>query len=221
MIVLTQRQAQESGEQYLALNPTPLTGLANQAAPTTFDKTKGFITIKNRDVLGVGKSIFPDYVKLIVTAAGTGGTFPRMVWTLDIDTPNTKFTSGGTLLAGGSGPTPGAVAPNGRNGGVGIAEIHCGALVTIPGPAERVIAQHIYRTTIPVVGDEYATVFGGGEKASQQGVLNGTNPVSVVKYAPRVEIPPQWVLTGYLILPSQSAASSYEPEIAYHEAFGQ
>jgi len=220
VLIPSRNRCREGGEYYVAMNPTLLTGLANQAAPVAFDATKGFLTCRNGDQTG-GKSIVPDFLKLICTAPGTAGTFPRVIVSLDDDAGNTKWTSGGTLLAGTGSPTPGALSPNGRQGASGIATVHAGALVTVAGPAERRVANAIFRTTIPVIGDEYTLLFGTDAPEPSSPTLNGTNPISVVKHAPAVEIAPKQVMTVYLILPSQSAASSWEPQLGYWEIQGQ
>lgn len=209
IFVPSRRQLREGGEYYVASNPTPGTGLATVAAPTAFDETKAFVTVRNEDALTTGKSIIPDYLKLICTAAGTAGASTHLTVGLDSDEPNTKWTSGGTLLS--------PKAASGRNGSGGIAEIHAGALVTVAGPDIRQVSNSIFRTVIPVVGDEYLLVFGADAALVPSAVMNGTVPTKVVEQAPAVEIPPHWVLSFYLWLPSQSAASSWEVELGYWE----
>jgi hypothetical protein len=197
-----------SGRAFVATNPTPGTGLANQAAPTSFDETKYFMTVKNTDQTG-GVDIVPDYIKLICTAAGTGGASTHLTVTIDTDVANTRWTSGGSVL------TP--VATNGKRGDAGVASIHAGALVTVAGPAKRIVSNSILRTVIPVVGDTYILSFGDPTINAGATPLNGTNPALVVLEAPAVVVPPQWALCFALWLPSQSVASSWEVEFGWFE----
>lgn len=193
---------------FVATNPTPGTGLATIAAPTSFDETKYFGVIRNRDDLNTGKDIIPDYLKLICTAAGTNGVSTHLTMTIDNDASNTRYTSGGSALT----PT----SPNGRVGPSSIADIHFGALVTVAGPAKRIVSNSIFRNVIPVVGDEYLLVF-GESNPGQNPTINGTNPGKFVECAPGVRVPPNWALCAGLWLPSQSAASSWEVEFGYWE----
>jgi hypothetical protein len=215
-VVPSRTRCRLEGTKYVVTNPTPGTGLATIAALVAYDQTKAFLTLRNTDVLAGGKSIVPDYLKLINTAAGTAGASTHLTVTLDTDEPNTKWTSGGSILAG-VGGAPGARAVSGREGGVGIAEVHAGALVSVAGPASRIVSNSIFRTVIPVVGDEYVLVFGVDEKDISNPTLNGAVPGKFLEFAPEVEIPPHWVMACHLWLPSQSAASSWEVELAYWE----
>jgi hypothetical protein len=193
---------------YVATNPTPGTGLATIAAPTAFDETKYFGILRNRDDLNTGKMIVPDYLKLINTAAGTGGASTHLTVTIDNDASNTRYTSGGSQL------TP--VPANGRIGRTSIADVRFGALVTVAGPSKRIVSNSIFRTVIPVVGDEYTLVFGESNQG-QNPTINGTTPGKFVEVAPGIMVPPNWAACFSLWLPSQSGASSWEVELGYWE----
>jgi hypothetical protein len=168
---------------FVVTNPTPGTGLANQAAPTSFDETKYFGVVRNKDDVVTGKMIVPDYLKLICTAAGTGGASTHLTVALDNDASNTRYTSGGSAL------TP--VATNGRVGSPSIADVHFGALVTVAGPGKRIVSNSIFRNVIPVVGDTYTLVF-GDSNPGQNPTVNGTNPGDFVEVAPGIMVPPSW-----------------------------
>lgn len=198
----------EIGTYFVACNPTPGTGLATIAAPTAYDETKAFLLLRNREQLGSGMSIYPDYVKLINSAPGTAGASVQFTAVLDSDLPNTKWTSGGSELVSNS--------PYGPVGNNGSGQVRAGALVTIAGPKPRIISNTTFRTAIPVIGDTYVLNF--GQTPAAPGLVSAASKVLIVEQAPAVEIPGQWVLGGYLWLPSQSAASSWQVEVGYWEA---
>lgn len=194
----------EEGSYFVALNPTPATGIAGHAAPTTFDNTKPFILIRNNDQVG-GKRIYLDYIKLPITAVGAGGTLNYATHALDT---GAGYTSGGSVLS--------AVSPNGEFGGGSVAQVYAGAVVATASGSQRVVAHQRMRTPVSVVGDIQLFDFGGICQASGM-ALEGTTELERIVKCPPVIIPPQGWYKLVLWRPSQSGANSYEIEIAWTE----
>lgn len=194
----------DEGSYFVALNATPGTGVAGHAAPTTFDNTKPFVLIKNGNVAG-GKSLYLDYIKLVLTVAGAGGTLNYATHVLDA---GAGYTSGGTAQS--------PVNPNGGLNPSTQATIYTGAVVATAGGSQRVVAHQRVRTPISVVGDVTLYDF-GGTVIPTGGVLEGTTESERVIVCPPIMIPPQGWYKLVLWRGSQSGANSYENEIAYWE----
>jgi hypothetical protein len=195
------------GSYFVASSPTPGTGIASLAAPTAFDDTKPFILINNAHE---SKTLTLDYIKLTCTAPGTAGT--ALHYGSKIDGVNaTRYTSGGSTL------TPKNV--NMGSSQQSSAVIYCGAIVAAAvSSAARLLGHSVLRPVIPVIGDTVLFAFGsdlGGGLASL--AVAGTAICNVVvPHTPVLLAPTQWYAL-HLWLPSQSAACSFETEIAFVE----
>lgn len=185
----------------------PGTGLATIAAPTTFVDTAPFILLKNNNAVpssGVGTRIILDYIKLKTTAAGTAGTSIRWLSALDAANP-LRYTSGGTILV------PSNV--NQDDGNVSGATIYAGPIVATArnGGARAPFGNILLKNAIGAAGDSWLIRFASPDG---QNTLPGT--VGMETHPP-VVIGPQQIYTGHLVIPAQSAASSYEIEVGYIE----
>jgi hypothetical protein len=195
----------DEGSYFVALNPTPGTGIAGHAAPTTFDNTKPFILIKNVDAFG-GKRMYLDYIKLVVTAAGTAGNTNFATHQLD---GGAGYTSGGSQLT--------TVSPNIDMAPSSIALIYAGAAVATAGTSPRTIASQNVRTVIPVVGDTYVFTFANQLPAFVGLPIEGTLICERAIHVPPVVIGPNEWYKLVLWRASQSAAASYEVEMGWWE----
>jgi hypothetical protein len=77
-----------------------------------------------------------------------------------------------------------------------------------------VVGQRALKGAIPVVGDDYTLKFGG---VDAPGAIQISTILKSVVNVPKVVIPPGWTALVHLWLPSQSAASSYLPELGWYE----
>lgn len=195
------RIAADEGTYFIARNPTPGTGVAGHAAPVTHDTQKPFILIKN---ISANERVYLDFIKLLVTAAGTGGTLNYATHSVD---QSRTHSSGGSDLT--------VVRTNlaeSNNSPFAIAKL--GAVV--PGEANtsaaRIIAHQRVRTVIPVVGDEVLFNF-GGEIVGAGMPLEGTTELQRVIRCPPVILQPGDSYHLVLWRASQSGAASYEVEI--------
>ena len=82
---------------FTASNPTPLTGIATKAAPTSFLATAGMCNIYNTADSNTPSNVWVIPVRMIIRAVGinTGSTSLHFIGYLD-DTD--RYTSGGTTL---------------------------------------------------------------------------------------------------------------------------
>jgi len=196
----------EEGSYFTALSPTPGTGIAGHAAPTTFDNTKPFILIRNQASVTSGLRIKLDYVKLVVTAAGTAGTLNYATHQLDAAA---GYTSGGSIL------TP--QSPNLDLTPASQALIYAGAALATAGASPRTIAHQAVRTVIPVVGDTIIFSFGNQVPAFVGMPIEGTLIMERCMAVPPVILGPGGWYKLVLWRASQSAAASYEVEMGWWE----
>lgn len=186
----------DAGSYFVAKNPTMDTGIATIAAPTAYDGTKPWLLIKGPTT--PGKKTRLDYLRLRCTAIGTAGAKLFAVIVVD---PTTKADpTGGTALA--LNCTNAGAAPTFES------KIFAGANVAAAdsGSARTVTASFL-KGAIPALNDVYLLKFGGVD----QGV---STTASLVYYGgPPLVIPSGSIAQISLILPSQTAASSYELEL--------
>jgi hypothetical protein len=199
-LFVTAHELANEGSYWSAKNPTPGTGLATIAAATTIDDTKPFAMIKGPTTSG--KVFFVDYVRLVCTAPGTAGTSLRAAWHID----DTKADpTGGTQL------TLNNLRQDIPNNLVET-KIFAGPLAAAAASGNvRELVAPLLKSSIPAVNDIYLMKFGG----SDQGVPTAA---TLVYYGgPALIVPANKIATLHLMLPSQSAASSYEIEIGGSE----
>lgn len=203
--------AADAGKYFIVRNPTPGTGIASAAAPTTLDDTKPFFILANGDTPSSpsAKRLYLDYLKLQVTAAGTGGTNINASSKIDSNSTS-RYTSGGSAL------TPKNV--NMDSGEASIASAYAGAITAAAASANaRLLFQQLIRNVIPVVGDTYLINFAPLDPNISSMAVAGTAIASLVFPHPPVVLGPQQAFLLHLWLASQSGASSYEIECGYWE----
>lgn len=202
---LTARDTESSdlGQYFVAVNPTPGTGIASAAAPTTLVETTPLLTIFNNG----NATVYLMYLRLTITAGSTGGT--AVNYTHSLDSGN-RYSSGGTALT--------ISNVNGGNTNGSNAVLTYGAVTaTAKSSKQRNLGNLIIRpSVIDQTGDKYEIQYGEGSSGSVT-PFNGTNPGYFVVPAPPVVIQPQWTYLVNLWKTSMSAAQSAEVEIAYVE----
>lgn len=183
------------------------TGIATAAAPTAFSDTNPFIAIYNKDAAG-GKSIYIDFCTLVATAAGTAGTSLQVATQIDINVD--RYTSGGTDM------TANIVNVNGGASGASIAKVRAGNITASAktSQARQITGNRWLSGAIPVIGDTYVMKFGATDSIANMSI---STVKKVVENFPKIVIPPQGSALIHLWLPSQSAASSYIPELGWIE----
>jgi hypothetical protein len=180
---------------FTAKNATAGTGLATAAAAIAVDHTKPFALFKGPTT--AGRTLCLDYVRLVNTAPGTAGASLRAFW--HIDDTKADPTGGATLTL--------------NNVRMDVAnafesKIFAGPLsaAAASGNIREVVAP-LLKNAIPAIADVYLMKFGGADMGMSTGA-------TLVYYGgPPLIVPAGKIATLQLVLPSQSAASSYEIEI--------
>lgn len=205
--VVTKHPLADEGSYFVVNNAQ--TGIATSATPTAFSATNPFVLIYNAAAPSddFAKRIYFDFVTLIATAAGTAGASVNFAITVD---RGNRYTSGGTDLTANI---------KGINQAASIGtttRAYAGNIVASAATANArtIVGQRSMKGAIPVAGDMYTVRFGTTDVCDFIGIstiLFSTNNVG-----PCV-IGPDETMLLHIWLPSQSAASSYLPEIGFWE----
>lgn len=176
------------GSQFVAITPTPGTGIIGHPAPTTFDETKPYIVLFNGHPT---KTLYPQFLHLHETVASVGGA--RVQFTICTDVGNRR-SSAGTAM------TVSSVNTSVTNDGTTVAFI--GAVIASAATsARRIMANVVFRGTIDIIEDDYQIVWGAPD-----GVGNSSSRVATVAEVSRV-VPPMAIGPGCSLLLHQWAAS--------------
>lgn len=197
----------DEGGYFVATNPTPGTGIAGIAATGAFSDAESLLLLQNDNSESSAKRVYLDYLRLISTAAGANGTNVRYVLKLD---DAERYTSGGSTIT----PVNANMASSTTSGCTCL----FGALITTSaGSNVRLIANGLIRSVITVVGDNYTFDFGGEAPATAGLAVAGTAINHSTVRVPPVILGPGDSLVLSLHAASQSAATSFEFELAYWE----
>jgi len=209
----------DEGPYFICKNATPGTGVAGHAAPTTFDQAKPYIVMYNGAAPG-GDNAYIDYLKLRVTAAGTGGT--RVHFNVVTELGN-RYSANGADYSAKAGQAAGYTTPNPLlNPATVFSIIRIGGTcaATAAGATARTLVNEVLRPVISVADDLYIVKFGavGEPSMALNSIANGGTAIAQVNlHAPPVIVPPGYSVLFHIWQPSQSAASSYEFELAWWE----
>jgi hypothetical protein len=215
--ILPQRQFLASRGQYFrAQNPTTGTGVALNAAVTSFSATNGFLVLNNTSPT---LSVYLDRLKLILTAATTAVVSVDFLVVLDTVTRNPSTAANGT-----------AIVPTNPNSGsnttsaLAIQAFNNAGAMTIPaaGALARTAARAHVPTGLHVVGDSIEVQFGDAVAPGTGGLTGSTRtsasaPGAFVVEAEPVIIGPQgWAVIHRWSL-SEAGAPSYEWTLGWTE----
>lgn len=185
------------------------TGIASAAAPVAFSATAPFLLIYNTAAPtdDFAPRLYLDYLMLLATAPGTGGTSVQFAITID---RGSRYVSGGTEI------TANIRGVNQAVSRATLAKVYAGAITAAAATANArtIVGNRWMKGAIPVIGDQYAVRFGNTDSPdilSASTILFSNNNVQ-----PIVVGPDESALV-HLILPAQSAPSSYAPELSWWE----
>lgn len=199
----------DEGSYFTANNGS--TGVATAAAPTAYSDTAPLFNIYNKanPADPNAKRIYLDYLRLLCTAGGTAGVSMQLQAKLD---NRNNYSSAGTLL------TP--VSPNGDLSPASIADIRFLPTNVAVSVNSRTVIGHValcpsLSAVFPTntsLGVSFGAVDGWCEAVS----LSTTSILSMIGVPPIVIGPGQGLTIAFQIT-SQSAASSWAPEISWWE----
>lgn len=182
------------GGYYRAVNATPGTGLAMRVQAAFSATASVLMSVRNTDTAGSNsKSVYPDYVRLICTAAGTGTTSCDAL--IVVDSSN-RVSVAGTALA--------AVNVNSNYSAAGIALPAFGIITaTAEGAGTRRVSRMRLKSAALAVGDIFMLNFGS----------NGTGAADLGP----VSVGPGGTMLLHLWTPGVTAAPSFEVEAGWWE----
>lgn len=179
------------GVRFVANNPTPGTGIAGHAAPTTYDQTKPFFYLFNP--ASNPKTVYPQRLRFLVTVISTGGTGSKFTFSRDV---GDLYSSGGTELTRAS--CHAATQPS------GVTRLLAGDVVATAAVASKLIANCTPRgAVIETVWDEYQFVFGGVDGS----VTCASNTGAAAQISSSFGLPPVAIPPGYCLKVVQWKAS--------------
>ena len=213
-----QHKLADEGSYYITRTATIGTGIPTIAALSGYADANPFILISNLNPIG-GRAIYLDYIKLLLTVAGTNGVGWQFATKYDTII---RVSAGGGYGGNGTGLTNTLQGPVVTNTGASpssAALIYAGALATVTASSlnARLLQNGILRTAIGVVNDQYFFNFGGCDM-SLDGVLTSGTAIAQKNVAhPPICIGPQHSFTMHVWAPSQTVASNFEIEIGHVE----
>lgn len=199
----------EEGTYFTATNATLGTAIAGTAAPTAFSATVALLSLYNTAVQGSAgaKSIYLDFIRLEVRAAGTNGT--NFLYAQSIDAGN-RFSSGGTAIT----PVNPNIGLTTTSGGT----LNFGALTATAASASvRRVSHGQIRSVIKVIGDTYLFTFGNSSPMATGMVMEGTAQATIPVHCPPVVLGPNTTFLLHEIAASQSVAATYEISMGWWE----
>lgn len=196
------------GSYYVAVNATISTGITiGGDTQTAWVVTTPSVVLYNgaSTTSTSAKSIIPDYVKLLVTSAGTAAT--EFQYAVAIDTTN-RWTSGGT-----------AIVPTNVNGSISTSTsgvLHVGAITAPAASANvRYTGRGCFRAAIPVAQDQYILAFGASDISSGVTEIAGTTKLMNTYHTSPVVVPPG----GSLVIYTWGASMSNSPEVEFEMGY--
>ncbi len=194
---------------FTASNPTPLTGIATKAAPTSLSATAGLCNIFNTADANAnpGSNIWVIPIRMIIRAVGinTGSTSLHLIGYLDVID---RYDSGGTTLTNVSQEIDTA---SGWSALTPKARIEFGDLTFESASAAKKVMHVQIAGTILAADDTLELWFGEGVGAG----LTAVSPF--IAFTPRVRIGRLCNLSIHEVSPSQSADSVFEVMIEWAE----
>jgi len=206
------QQACDEGTYFTAVNASDNTAITASIATAYSGTASAFIALRNNDSnpdAGSGKRIVLDYIKLLLkTVPGSAADWRAVI---DVDNVQARFTSGGTVI------TP--ANSNMQATSNSVALVNVGALTTVALSASgRTLGRAILRSAIPVTLDTTIFTFGGVDKPSGGGVLNGTAAQIITINCPPVILGQNACMCLSLFGTSNAAtAATYQVEMGWIE----
>lgn len=199
----------DEGSYFTLKTAAPGTGVAGHAAPTTLDDTKPYLLLHNgaSATQTPSRRMYLDYLRLTVTAAGTGGSAVNVAFKTDA---GNRRSSAGTAM------TP--VNANQDDSTASAIAAWVGPVVASAATsAARLQYAQPVRPVISVAQDVYTFTFGQGVQTVPALISSGTAIAHLVYNHGPLIIGPNQSLLVHIWQPAQSAASSYEVEMGFWE----
>jgi len=217
-IVPTKHVLCEEGSYFVATNPTIGTGIAPNAVETAYADTRGFFVIFNGEIdPGTGRTIYLDYLRLIMTVAPTATVGLHFAVRLDVGNRVPTTAANRTLLA----PTNVNMASGRTSIAQAYSYANAGAM-TIPASTAnaRTVARICLPTSLGIANDEYIVKFGGEDISGVPGLtaVRAAAPARIMaQCAPCAIGPGQSLVIHRWWLTEATNAPTFEFELGWWE----
>ncbi len=209
--------AADLGNYFVAVSPTPGTGILETASITTFALAEAapVLSIYNGSTVASPVFIYPLYIRLTVTQANAGGLTTRFTLTVDQGQRVTTIPAATGIL------TINNVNIGSSNRSQ--AQIYCGTgLVTAAASAQRrIVGNQSFRNggVVSVIGDVYQFNFGSTEQIDPMSLVETGTAICNVTYgfAPVVIGPNQNFQVQGWAAAQGATQHGYEVEIGFIE----
>jgi hypothetical protein len=209
------------GSYFVTTNPTPGTGVGAGPVVTSYANTAGYFFFQNNNAPG-GPTAYPDYLKLIVTAAFGGGTVTNWNFAVirDVASPLLLQVTTSTSLS--------QASPVNVNGGSSVRS-NCifgyqgGATAIVnkaPSQTSAIVGRASVGAGVGLVGEEVVLDFGSLDPSAYQGLTaaEATIPGRKVSVLPPVAVPPgQQIMIVAWFPTATTTGLNYEFELGHVE----
>jgi hypothetical protein len=192
---------------YYTSSTVPGTGLIGHAVSTTLVETKAIFSIYNGGAL----TIYPQYLRLTMTALPVGNTMQQFTTTLDQGNRFSAFVAGNAL-------TP--VNVNNNSASTSLAQVSAGAVTLTAATTNRRIVSHrpFRPTVIGVIGDVYQFSYGTSILVDPSGLpTDGTLRAHIYYVLPPIVVVPGTTMAIHAWGATFSTGATYEFEFAHIE----
>lgn len=201
-----EHQLADSGNYFMAVTPTPGTGVITGGSIQTFAETTPYFVLFNNGPL----NIYPMFLNLNVSVAGTTDSAATFL-TVTIDNGN-RLSSGGTALVKSNTNMNSALASQ--------AVITVGAITATAASGNRRIIAHnkVRSLKIGVIHDSISINWGDSAQTLVSALVNNstTHSDTVINNAPCVVGPGQSMVIVHWAA-SQTTGTTYEVQFGYAE----
>ncbi len=209
----------DAGAVFVALTPTPGTGIISFATPTTFaiGELNPHLMVINAGNL----NIYPLYVRFLVTVAPVAGVLPYLSVFIDQLAGRTAVAATGLTI---NNTNIGSQLGVGANVGANPSAIKSGAQISIgvntltaATSQRRVVGNARVRATLPVVSDTYGLSFGSPDPVATGMPIEGTLVLDRVINMPAIVLGPGQIMGVVYWAASNSTGVTTEVEFCYGE----
>ena len=209
----------DAGATFVAVTPTPGTGIVGFATPTTFaiGELNPLLIIINAGNL----NIYPLYFRMLVTVAPVAGVLPYLSVFIDQLAGRTAVQATALTV---SNTNIGSQLGVGSQAGFNPSAIKSGAQIavgvntlTAATSQRRIVGNARMRGTLPVVSDTYGLSFGSPDPVSAGMPIEGTLILDRTINMPAIVLGPGQVMGVVYWAASNSTGVTAEIEFAYGE----
>jgi hypothetical protein len=209
------------GSYFVTTNPTPGTGVGAGPVVTSYANTAPYFILQNNNPAG-GPVIYPDYLKLIVSAAFGGGTVTNWNFAVirDVAVPLSLYVTTATSLSTATPNNVNALSPVRSNAVFGFQGGATALVAKAPSASSAIVGRASVGAGIGLVGEEVVLDFGALDPCAYQGLTaaEAVSPGRKVSVLPPLAIAPGQQIAIVAWFPTATTTGlNYEFELGHVE----